>query len=62
MINEKEYDEDKKLKLEEDVLDFLEHLKSVEKEYKNVLKNILLILGITIKRNKIFSIILNLKS
>ncbi len=38
MINEKEYDEDKKLKLEEDVLDFLEHLKSVEKEYKNVLK------------------------
>lgn len=36
MINEKEYDEDKKLKLEEDVLDFLEHLKSVETEYKNV--------------------------
>nr|DAI44923.1 MAG TPA: hypothetical protein [Caudoviricetes sp.] len=25
LINEKEYDEDKKLKLEEDVLEFLEH-------------------------------------
>jgi hypothetical protein len=38
LINEKEKDEDKKLKLEEDVLDFLEHLKSLEKEYKNILK------------------------
>ncbi len=38
MINEKEKDEDKKLKLGKDVLDFLEHLKSLEKEYKNILK------------------------